>query len=287
MEEYLRLCLKNAEEEKMTKSSSDRPLLSQGLSLSHSSSSCSQVVLFSAGVLTIASHSRSSLPSCMLPFSTRLYLQISPKSRRKFLHLNRTTTKTATKTTTKMSPLISLTCSLPGSPTFNPRHLGFLSECPVNPKVPVRSLHLTSHHPPASHIITNPSSTTSPPRPIITTHGPGRIHPGGLPLRPTAPGPGSQELLGFPQSALRLCGVGSTWRSLLMRGGPGLRQAEHQAQKEREMVEAGAGIYPRSWTLNQVGKHNRKHTLTLFHVSMCTYATHAICYLCGCSSSVQ
>lgn len=157
-----------------------------------------------------------------------------------------------------MAPHISLTRNLPGRPTLNPKHLGFPSEHPINFRVPLMSLHLSSHHPSSR---THSSSTTSPLLLVIITPGPGRIHQFGLPHSPTTPGLLVQ--LEFLQ-ALRLCGVSSTQRSLLLRLGwcrlrrRRLRQAEHQAQREREVVEAGAVIYPRSWTSNQVGKENMK-----------------------------
>lgn len=151
--------------------------------------------------------------------------------------------------TTKMAPLISPTCSLPGRPTLNPR-LGVPSECPT----------------------THSSLTTLPPCPVIITPGPGRIHKARPLCSPTTPGPGPLESL----LALRLCGVSSTWRSLLLRGGcrrlsgRRLRRAEHLGQREREVVGAGAVIYPRSWTSNQVGKENMT-LISLGLFFLCTY----------------
>lgn len=151
-----------------------------------------------------------------------------------------------------MAPLMSPTCILPGRPTLNPRWLGFPLESPINLRVPLTSPHLSSHH-----ILTHSSSTPSPPRWVITP-GPRRIHRAGLPRSPTTPYPGLPEQLGSLQAPTP-CGVSSTGRSLLLRRrlwGRRLRQAEHRAQGERGVVGAGAVIYLRSWTSNQVGKEN-------------------------------
>lgn len=114
------------------------------------------------------------------------------------------------------------------------------------------SLHLFSH------ILTHSCSITLPPHPAIVTHGPGRIHLAGLPCRPTSKLQVQMDSL----QALRLCGVSSTLRSLLLsqdshRFWPRmLRQAEQQAPRVREVVEAGAVVCPKSWILNQVWGRN-------------------------------
>lgn len=154
-----------------------------------------------------------------------------------------------------MASLMSPTCSLPARPTLNPRRLGFPSECPINLRVPLMPPHLSSHHP-SSHILTHSSSTLSPPRPVFIPPGPGRIHRPGRPRSPPTPGPGLLVQLASLQ-ALRLCGVSSTRRSLLLRRrlwGRRLRRAQPRAHGGRGAVGAGAVIYLRSWTSNQVGK---------------------------------
>lgn len=192
-----------------------------------------------------------------------------------------------------MAPLISSICSLPGRPTLSPRWLGFLSERPINLRVPLMSLHRSSHHA-SSHLLTHSSSTTSPPHLVIITPAPGKTPQAGLPCSRTTPGPGLLVRLGSLQ-ALSLCGVSCTWRSLLLRRGwrrwrgRRLTQAEHRAQREREVVETGAVMHPRSWTSNQVGKEKcDKLNFSVCKLILCIYSSSVdifshldlICHFC-------
>lgn len=164
-----------------------------------------------------------------------------------------------------MAPLFSLTYSLPGWHTLNPRHQTFPWECPVNLRVPLIPLGLSFH------ILIHSCSIASPLRPVTITPGRGRIHLVGLYCRLIS---GLQVQLDSLR-ALKLRGVRSTLRSLLLN--PGfhrswhwrVKKAEHQAPRVREAVEAGAVVRPRSWTLNQVGldKEYPRHCLNVqtFH----------------------
>lgn len=108
--------------------------------------------------------------------------------------------------------------------------------------------------------LTTPSSSTTLAL-VIITPGPGRIQQARplCTLTKSASGPLAQL---EPLLALRVHGLSSTCMGLVLRGGyhsllgRRLRRAAHRAPRERELVGAGAVVYPRNWIPNQVGKES-------------------------------
>lgn len=186
-----------------------------------------------------------------------------------------------------MAPLISATQSLPGRTAFNPRRTDFPSEGLINLRVPLMFLQLSSHHT-SSHILTHCSSTSPAPHPVIDATDPGQIHQAWRPCRQSTSGPGPLVHLGPPLSST-LCGVSSSRRRFpLRRGwcrwwGRKVTHAGPQAPRERQVVEEVAVIYPRSWTVNQVGQeHGRTFSVCYFLSRLLSSSVNLFHYVCAC-----